>query len=31
MMPLLERIGEEALAEAISHGIGYYHEALEHQ
>ncbi|RFU32041.1 hypothetical protein B7463_g4318, partial [Scytalidium lignicola] len=26
--PLLERINEEALAEAISHGIGYYHEAL---
>jgi pre-mRNA-splicing helicase BRR2 len=28
MAPLLERISEEALAEAISHGIGYYHEAL---
>ncbi|KAH8602881.1 Sec63 Brl domain-containing protein [Bisporella sp. PMI_857] len=28
MKPLLERIGEEALAEAISHGVGYYHEAL---
>lgn len=28
MKPLLERISEEALAEAISHGIGYYHEAL---
>ena len=28
MMPILERIQEEALAEAISHGIGYYHEAL---
>ncbi|KAG0650650.1 Pre-mRNA-splicing helicase BRR2 [Hyphodiscus hymeniophilus] len=28
MKPLLERIREEALAEAISHGIGYYHEAL---
>jgi pre-mRNA-splicing helicase BRR2 len=28
MRPLLERIREEALAEAISHGIGYYHEAL---
>jgi pre-mRNA-splicing helicase BRR2 len=28
MGPLLERIHEEALAEAISHGIGYYHEAL---
>ena len=28
MKSLLERIREEALAEAISHGIGYYHEAL---
>ncbi|KAH8657646.1 Sec63 Brl domain-containing protein [Tricladium varicosporioides] len=28
MRPLLKRIHEEALAEAISHGIGYYHEAL---
>jgi pre-mRNA-splicing helicase BRR2 len=28
MRPLLERIHEEALAESISHGIGYYHEAL---
>ncbi|TGO91674.1 hypothetical protein BPOR_0021g00190 [Botrytis porri] len=28
MKPLLERIQEEALAESISHGIGYYHEAL---
>lgn len=28
MRPLLERIHEEALAEAISHGVGYYHEAL---
>ncbi|EHL03362.1 putative Pre-mRNA-splicing factor brr2 [Glarea lozoyensis 74030] len=28
MRPLLERIGEEALAEAVSHGVGYYHEAL---
>ncbi|KAH6709629.1 Sec63 Brl domain-containing protein [Leptodontidium sp. MPI-SDFR-AT-0119] len=28
MRPLLERIGEEALAEALSHGVGYYHEAL---
>jgi pre-mRNA-splicing helicase BRR2 len=28
MKPLLQRIGEEALAEALSHGIGYYHEAL---
>ncbi|KAI5299503.1 DEIH-box ATPase, partial [Ascosphaera atra] len=26
--PLLERIHERALAESISHGIGYYHEAL---
>lgn len=25
---LLARINEEALAEALSHGIGYYHEAL---
>jgi pre-mRNA-splicing helicase BRR2 len=25
---LLERVHEEALAEALSHGIGYYHEAL---
>ncbi|PMD25163.1 Sec63-domain-containing protein [Hyaloscypha hepaticicola] len=28
MTSILERIQEEALAEAISHGIGYYHEAL---
>lgn len=28
MRPLLERIQEEALAESLSHGIGYYHEAL---
>ncbi|KAI6716850.1 hypothetical protein JHW43_000583 [Diplocarpon mali] len=28
IQPLLERIGEEALSEALSHGIGYYHEAL---
>ncbi|RCI07855.1 hypothetical protein L249_5800 [Ophiocordyceps polyrhachis-furcata BCC 54312] len=28
MRPLLDRIHEEALAEALSHGIGYYHEAL---
>ncbi|KAL3423556.1 Pre-mRNA-splicing factor brr2 [Phlyctema vagabunda] len=28
MKPLLERINEEALAESVSHGIGYYHEAL---
>lgn len=26
--PLLKRIDEQALAESISHGIGYYHEAL---
>ena len=26
--PLLQRINEKALAESISHGIGYYHEAL---
>ncbi|KAI1917214.1 Pre-mRNA-splicing helicase BRR2 [Ophidiomyces ophidiicola] len=26
--PLLERLDERALAESISHGIGYYHEAL---
>ncbi|KAH0437006.1 pre-mRNA splicing helicase [Colletotrichum camelliae] len=28
LRPLLERINEEALAEALSHGVGYYHEAL---
>ncbi|KAK7419011.1 Pre-mRNA-splicing helicase BRR2 [Neonectria magnoliae] len=28
MKPLLDRIHEDALAEALSHGIGYYHEAL---
>ncbi|RDW74063.1 Sec63-domain-containing protein [Coleophoma crateriformis] len=28
MKPLLDRLGEEALAESISHGIGYFHEAL---
>ncbi|KAH8676320.1 Sec63 Brl domain-containing protein [Xylariales sp. PMI_506] len=28
LRPLLERIQEEALAEALSHGVGYYHEAL---
>jgi pre-mRNA-splicing helicase BRR2 len=28
MRPLLDRIQEEALAEALSHGVGYYHEAL---
>ncbi|MCJ1451852.1 DEIH-box ATPase [Mycoblastus sanguinarius] len=26
--PLLQRISERALADSISHGIGYYHEAL---
>ncbi|MCJ1409201.1 DEIH-box ATPase [Ptychographa xylographoides] len=26
--PLLERIHERALAESVSHGIGYFHEAL---
>ncbi|KAK0733880.1 Sec63 Brl domain-containing protein [Lasiosphaeria miniovina] len=25
---LLERVQEEALAEALAHGVGYYHEAL---
>ncbi|RKF78587.1 Pre-mRNA-splicing factor brr2 [Golovinomyces cichoracearum] len=28
MKPLLERVQEEALAMALSHGVGYYHEAL---
>ncbi|KAI0535743.1 Sec63 Brl domain-containing protein [Xylaria digitata] len=28
LRPILERTHEEALAEALSHGIGYYHEAL---
>ncbi|KAI6249552.1 Pre-mRNA-splicing factor brr2 [Erysiphe necator] len=28
LKPLLERVQEGALATAISHGIGYYHEAL---
>ena len=28
LTPLLERINETALADSISHGIGYYHEAL---
>ncbi|KAI4181858.1 MAG: hypothetical protein L6R41_006356 [Letrouitia leprolyta] len=27
---LLSHVGESALAESISHGIGYYHEALSH-
>ncbi|KAH8885175.1 Sec63-domain-containing protein [Thozetella sp. PMI_491] len=26
--PLLDRVQEEALAESLSHGVGYYHEAL---
>ncbi|KAI9845853.1 MAG: DEIH-box ATPase [Sclerophora amabilis] len=26
--PLLNRVNEKALADSISHGIGYYHEAL---
>jgi pre-mRNA-splicing helicase BRR2 len=30
MRPLLDRVHEEALAEALSHGVGYYHEALSH-
>ncbi|KAL2134754.1 hypothetical protein VTI74DRAFT_10910 [Chaetomium olivicolor] len=28
LQKLLERVQEEALAEALSHGVGYYHEAL---
>ncbi|TWU78025.1 DEIH-box ATPase [Metarhizium rileyi] len=28
MRPLLDRVHEAALAEALSHGVGYYHEAL---
>lgn len=28
LRPILERVQEEALAEALSHGVGYYHEAL---
>lgn len=28
LAPLLNRINEQTLAESISHGIGYYHEAL---
>ncbi|KAL8243569.1 hypothetical protein R6Q59_009827 [Mikania micrantha] len=28
LQPLLRRVHEKALAESISHGIGYYHEAL---
>ncbi|KAJ1331494.1 pre-mRNA-splicing helicase BRR2 [Microdochium nivale] len=28
LRPLLEKVQEEALAESLSHGVGYYHEAL---
>ena len=28
MRPLLDRVHEAALAESLSHGVGYYHEAL---
>ncbi|KAI9792571.1 MAG: DEIH-box ATPase [Peltula sp. TS41687] len=28
--PLLNRINEQSLAESVSHGIGYYHEALSY-
>ena len=28
LQPFLERIHEKALAESLTHGIGYYHEAL---
>ncbi|CAG8027630.1 unnamed protein product [Penicillium salamii] len=28
LAPLLERIHEQTLAQSLSHGIGYYHEAL---
>ena len=28
LMPLLARINERTLAESLTHGIGYYHEAL---
>ncbi|KIV84311.1 hypothetical protein PV11_00099 [Exophiala sideris] len=28
LAPFLERINERALAESLTHGIGYYHEAL---
>ncbi|CAK7209830.1 Pre-mRNA-splicing helicase BRR2 [Sporothrix bragantina] len=28
LVPLLEKVQEAALREALSHGIGYYHEAL---
>jgi pre-mRNA-splicing helicase BRR2 len=29
IQPILERINESALAESLSHGIGYFHEALD--
>jgi pre-mRNA-splicing helicase BRR2 len=29
LQPVLEKINEKALAESLSHGIGYYHEALD--
>ncbi|KAF2002844.1 Sec63-domain-containing protein [Amniculicola lignicola CBS 123094] len=28
IQPILEKVDEKALAESLSHGIGYYHEAL---
>ncbi|TPX14240.1 uncharacterized protein E0L32_000634 [Thyridium curvatum] len=28
MKPLLEKVQEDALKESLSHGVGYYHEAL---
>ncbi|KAJ9624830.1 Pre-mRNA-splicing helicase BRR2 [Taxawa tesnikishii (nom. ined.)] len=28
LTPVLEKVSERALAESLSHGIGYYHEAL---
>jgi pre-mRNA-splicing helicase BRR2 len=28
LKPILDRIGEKPLSEALSHGIGYFHEAL---
>jgi pre-mRNA-splicing helicase BRR2 len=29
LQPVLERVNERALAESLSHGIGYFHEALD--
>lgn len=29
IQPILEKINERALAESLSHGIGYFHEALD--